>query len=98
MIFLSAIVAGCSTMDKNVAIVQLQKTTASTMGLASSDELTVSNVSFGEADAFGGQTISYRAKTQRGRILDCHANLQPGLLTTPPSVTNPVCVPVSVHK
>lgn len=92
------ILTGCTTMDKNVAVVQLQKATASMMGLASSDELTVSKVSFNEPDAFGGQKISYRAKTQRGRTLDCTANMQPGLLSTPPSVTNPVCVPLSVHK
>ncbi len=88
----------CVSMDKNVAVVQLQNATASMLQLASSDELTISRVNIGEADALGSQSVAYRATTARGRILDCKATLMAGTVITSPSVTTPSCTPINVHK
>lgn len=63
--------AGCSTMSVNEAIVPLQTETAKMIGLASSDELTISNVKAGEPDKLGGQQLTYTATTTKGRVFNC---------------------------
>jgi hypothetical protein len=93
-----AILSGCVSMDKNKAIVYLQSATASQIGLGSSDEVTVSSVAYGEKNALGGQPVSYRATTGKGRTFDCKATLMDGTILTEASVTSPSCTPVSVHK
>jgi hypothetical protein len=90
--------SGCSTMSTNDAIVPLQAQTAQMIGLASSDELTVSNVQATQPNALGGQQLSYTATTERGRVFDCTALMTPGLLTAPPTVSAPSCTPVLVHN
>jgi len=90
--------AGCTQMQPNDAIVPLQAATAQMIGLASSDELTVSNVQATNPDGLGGQQLSYTATTMRGRVFSCSALMTPGLLTEPPKVSAPHCTPVLVHQ
>ncbi|WP_231868495.1 hypothetical protein [Gluconobacter japonicus] len=82
-------VAGCTQMQPNDAIVPLQAATAQMIGLASSDELTISNVQATSPDGLGGQQLSYTATTVRGRVFSCSALMTPGLLTEPPKVSAP---------
>lgn len=91
-------VSGCTTMGTNEAIVPLQSATAQMIGLASSDELTISNVKAGAPDPLGAQQLSYVATTTKGRTFNCTSHMTPGLLTTPPSLSQPSCVPVQVHS
>jgi hypothetical protein len=90
--------AGCSTMSVNQAIVPLQSETAKMIGLSSSDELTVSNVKASEPDKLGTQTLTYTATTTKGRVFNCKATQTPGLLLSTPTLSNPSCTPVQVHK
>lgn len=95
---LAVLAAGCTQLSTNDAIVPLQAATAQMIGLASSDELTVSNVQATAPNALGGQQMSYTATTVRGRVFACTAILTPGLLTTPPQVSSPHCTPILVHQ
>jgi hypothetical protein len=88
----------CTTPDINTSVVKLQSATAQMLGLASSDELTVSKVNTSEPDALGGQKLTYTARTRGGRVFDCSAMMMPGLLISPPSISNPTCKPIQVHK
>jgi len=90
--------AGCSTLSVNQAIVPLQSATAQMIGLASSDELTISNVKESEPDRLGAQTLTYTATTTKGRVFECQANQMPGLLLAKPQLSNPTCRPIQVHK
>lgn len=93
-----ASLAGCQTMTTNQAIVPLQAATAQMIGLASSDELVVSDVKAGQPDALGGQELSYVATTTKGRVFNCTSRMMPGLLTDPAKLTNPSCTPVVAHS
>lgn len=90
--------SGCSTMSSNDAIPPLQTETAKMLGLSSSDELTVTNVSATKPDTLGSQMLSYRATTDKGRIFDCQSQMIPGILGQEPVVTRPKCTPVKVHN
>jgi hypothetical protein len=48
-------------------MIDVQTSTARTLGLASSDEVTVANVQYGQKNALGGQQVSYDATTGKGR-------------------------------
>lgn len=89
--------SGCSTMSTNDAVVPLQTETAKIVGLASSDELTVTDVQANKPDALGSQELSYTATTTKGRVFHCTATMMPGLLASPPAVTAPSCTPVRSH-
>lgn len=93
-----SMLAGCSTMSVNQAIVPLQTSTAQMIGLASSDELTVSNVKMSEPDKLGAQTVTYTATTAKGRVFDCKSTQTPGLLISSPTLSAPTCTPVKVHN
>ncbi|MBS1032101.1 hypothetical protein JK192_12000 [Gluconobacter cerinus] len=90
--------AGCTQMQPNDAIVSLQAATAQMIGLASSDELTVSNVQATSSDGLGGQQLSYTATTVRERVFSRSALMTPGLFTEPPQSVSPHCTPVLVHQ
>lgn len=92
------LVTGCSTLKTDQAIPLLQAETAKMLGLASSDEITVTNVNSSQPDALGGQKLSYRATTDKGRIFDCSSTMLPGLLLSPPTLSAPTCTPVVTHK
>ena len=72
------LLSACGTTQMNM--ISVQNSTAETLGLASSDELTISNVKYGEKNALGGQHVSYDATTARGRRFSCTAFMIPGLL------------------
>ena len=90
--------AGCSTLKTDQAIPLLQAETAKMLGLGSSDEITVSNVNGAQPDALGGQKLSYRATTEKGRIFDCSSMMMPGILGSAPTLSAPTCSPVVTHK
>ena len=85
LIFLTVtlMLAGCSTLKT---------------GLGSSDEITVTNVNGAQPDALGGQKLSYRATTEKGRIFDCSSMMMPGILGSAPTLSAPTCTPVVTHK
>jgi hypothetical protein len=93
----AAALAGCATVSTNDAIVLLQTETAEIIGLASSDELTVTEVEASKPDALGGQELKYKATTTKGRIFRCSALMMPGLLAAPPTVSAPSCTVVQSH-
>ncbi|WP_226467905.1 hypothetical protein [Luteimonas panaciterrae] len=96
-ILVAVLVTGCATMTTDQAIVPLQTETAKILGLASSDELTVTNVRAGTADSLGGQDISYVATTTKGRKFDCTARMMPGVLLSAPTLSAPSCHPIKTH-
>ena len=85
-------IAGCSTLKTDQAIPLLQAETAKMLGLGSSDEITVTNVNGAQPDALGGQKLSYRATTEKGRIFDCSSLMMPGILGSSPSLSAPKMV------
>ena len=90
--------AGCSTLKTDQAIPLLQAETAKMLGLGSSDEITVTNVNGAQPDALGGQKLSYRATTEKGRSFDCSSMMMPGILGSAPTLSSPTCTPVVTHK
>lgn len=97
-IFSLLVLSGCSTMSSNEAIPPLQAETAKMLGLGSSDEINVTNVSATNPDTLGSQMLSYRATTDKGRTFDCQSQMIPGILGQEPVVTTPKCTPVKVHN
>jgi hypothetical protein len=96
-LFVTVLVTGCSTLKTDQAVPLLQAETAKMLGLGSSDEITVTNVNGSQPDALGGQKLSYRATTEKGRIFDCSSMMMPGLLSAP-TLSTPNCTPVVTHK
>lgn len=85
-------------MDRNVAIVRLQAATANMIGLSSSDELTVSNVNFGENNVLTGQKVTYKATTAKGRTFSCETRIVDGTVLTEAQIQSPSCKPLNVYK
>jgi len=73
----SLLLSGCGSSQVNM--IEMQSATAQTLGLASSDEITVANVKYAEKNSLGGQKLSYDATTARGRKFACTAYVTPGL-------------------
>lgn len=94
----SFLLSACTTMSPDLAIPILQADTSKMLGLGSSDEITVTNVSMSKPDVLGSQVISYRATTDKGRILDCEAHVIPGLPLQDPTVSTPTCKPVKTYN
>jgi hypothetical protein len=92
MTAVGAALAACGTTQMNM--IDVQSATAKTLGLASSDEITISNTKYGEKNALGGQQVSYDATTTRGRRFSCTAFMIPGLTPlNPPTFNNGECHP-----
>lgn len=89
---------GCVNLDRKVAIVKLQSATSSMLGLASSEELTVSNVEFGENSVLLGQPVTYKATTKTGRTFKCESRVVDGTILTEGSIKSPSCTPLQVWK
>ena len=89
--------AGCATMSTTNAMVPLQSETAKMLGLASSDELTLTNVNAEPPNALGGQNYTYTATTKSGRVLNCSALMTPGILGAAPTISAPTCNVVKSH-
>ncbi|WP_246216331.1 hypothetical protein [Paraburkholderia agricolaris] len=91
----SAVVVGlaaCGTTQLNT--IDVQNSTAKTLGLASSDELTISNVQYGQHNALGGVPVTYDATTAKGRRFSCSVFMIPGLTPiNPPTYNNWECHP-----
>ena len=85
--------SGCVQMDKNQAVVDLQLKTANTLGLSSSDELTISEVIFSKPNSMGQEAVKYIATTTAGRVLECKTTLMPSVITSPPTLLDPTCKP-----
>lgn len=94
----AGLLSGCVAVDRNVAIVKLQAATANMIGLSSSDELTVSNVNFGETNVLTGQLVTYKATTAKGRTFQCEARIIDGTVLTEAEIKHPSCKPLNVYK
>ncbi|WP_233838769.1 hypothetical protein [Paraburkholderia sp. ZP32-5] len=71
------IVSACGTTQMNM--IDVQTSTAKTIGLASSDEIVITDVQYGQKNALGGQQVSYDATTGKGRHFTCTVFMIPGL-------------------
>ena len=69
--------AGCATGAPDMMI--LQQATSTELGLASTDEVTISNVVKGKPSALGGSTVTYDAVTAKGRQFTCNTMMMPNL-------------------
>jgi hypothetical protein len=69
--------SACGTTQMNM--IEVQKTTSRTIGLASSDEITVSNIKYGQRNSLGGTPVTYDATTTKGRRFGCSVFMIPGL-------------------
>ncbi|MDN7488654.1 hypothetical protein CFB40_32345 [Burkholderia sp. AU31652] len=86
------VLSACGSTQMNM--VDVQTSTAKTLGLASSDEITIANVQYGKKDGLGGQKVGYDATTGKGRRFGCTVFMIPGL--TPidrPTYNNWECHP-----
>ncbi|WGS48499.1 hypothetical protein LFL96_11935 [Paraburkholderia sp. D15] len=84
--------SACGTTQMNM--INVQTSTAKTLGLASSDEITVTNVKYGQKNALGGQQVSYDATTGKGRRFACTVFMIPGLTPiNPPTYNDWECHP-----
>ena len=72
------LLAGCGANKHDE--MRTQRLTAQELGLASTDEVTLSNVKEGEADALGGKRITFNARTNKGRNFACSYLSTPALL------------------
>lgn len=91
--------SGCVSVSTDQAIIKLQAETAQgVLGLASSDELTISNVVRTKSSIPGNEDVTYTATTAKGRVLTCKATLMSGTILTEPSVLKPECVAVKSHS
>jgi hypothetical protein len=69
--------SACGTAQMNM--IEVQTATAKTLGLASSDEITITDVKYGTKNALGGTPTSYVATTGKGRRFACSVFMIPGL-------------------
>ncbi|QKJ86308.1 hypothetical protein PMPD1_1349 [Paramixta manurensis] len=76
----AATLAGCSSTPNTL---KLQQATTNTLGLASTDEVTLSNVQKGEPNALGGSEVTFDAVTGKGRKFKCKTFMIPGFLDEP---------------
>ncbi|WP_321943698.1 hypothetical protein [Paraburkholderia tropica] len=88
---LVAALSGCAASAPDV--MTLQQATASELGLASTDELTLAGIATGTPNALGGAIVSYRATTARGRRFSCSTLMVPGIAFSPPQYSEIRCRP-----
>ncbi|KKB61072.1 hypothetical protein WM40_25315 [Robbsia andropogonis] len=74
----SILMAGCATGEPDP--ITLNKLTAWQLGLASSDEVTISSMSKTPATAIGGDNLQYFATTAHGKRYKCEAFMTASLL------------------
>ena len=77
MAAVSLVLSACGTTQMNM--IDVQASTAKTIGLASSDEIVIANVQYGQKNGLGGQQVSYDATTGKGRRFTCTVFMIPGL-------------------
>jgi outer membrane lipopolysaccharide assembly protein LptE/RlpB len=89
---LVTILSACGTTQLNM--ISVQNSTAKTLGLASSDEITISNVEYGQRNALNGVPVTYDATTTKGRRFTCSVFMIPGLTPiNPPTYNDWECHP-----
>lgn len=88
LLVLTSALTGCTT---NPNVLQMHKVTAETLGLASTDELTMGPVKKGEPDFLGGVDLTYEATTAKGRKFNCATYMSPGFLLDPPKYSRLTC-------
>ena len=89
---LAAFLSACGTTQLNM--IDVQNSTAKTLGLASSDEMTITNIQYGKRDALGGVPVTYDATTGKGRRFTCSVFMIPGLTPmNPPTYNDWKCRP-----
>jgi hypothetical protein len=71
------VLTGCATGAPDPLI--LQQATSTRLGLASTDEITLSNVVKAAPDALGGSTVTFDAVTAKGRKFGCQTRMLPNL-------------------
>ncbi|MFT2793953.1 hypothetical protein ACMV5I_28630 [Serratia sp. T13T92] len=76
IVILAGLLVGCAAVSPDLLV--LQNHTASKLGLASTDEVILTNLHQSEPNAFNGRTIMWDAKTAKGRQFQC------SLFVTPP--------------
>ncbi|WP_110948426.1 hypothetical protein [Pseudomonas bohemica] len=74
---ITVLLSACGSTQVNM--IQMQTETAKTLGLASSDEITVSNINYQKKNSIGGSQLTYDATTARGRKFACSAFVMAGL-------------------
>jgi len=89
---LAGLLSACGTTDVNT--IAVQNATAQTLGLASSDEVSITNVQYEKKNALGGTLVTYDATTSRGRRFNCEIFMIPGLTVLDrPSYNDGSCSP-----
>ncbi|WP_426206041.1 hypothetical protein [Pseudomonas sp. TWP3-1] len=88
LLMLTATLSGCAT---NPNVLQMHKVTAETLGLASTDELTMGPVTKGTPDFLGGTPLTFEATTAKGRKFNCSTYMTPGILLEPPKYSRLTC-------
>ncbi|WP_426233365.1 hypothetical protein [Pseudomonas sp. TWP3-2] len=88
LLMLTATLSGCAT---NPNVLQMHKVTAETLGLASTDELTMGPVTKGTPDFLGGTQLTFEATTAKGRKFNCSTYMTPGILLEPPKYSRLTC-------
>jgi hypothetical protein len=68
---------GCATGAPDT--MRLQQGAANVLGLASTDELTISNIQKGEANALGSSDVVFDVVTTKGRKFSCQTLMMPSL-------------------
>ncbi|AZE16663.1 hypothetical protein C4K09_2202 [Pseudomonas chlororaphis subsp. aureofaciens] len=68
LLLLVGTLAGCSTTPN---VLQIHKVTSETIGLASTDELTMGPVTKSKEDFLGGAELNFKATTAKGRVFNC---------------------------
>ncbi len=71
---------GCMSNPNSL---KLQQGTTNILGLASTDEVTLSNIQKGTPNALGGSEVTFDATTAKGRKFKCKTFMIPGLLAEP---------------
>ena len=89
--FLLVLTAGLSGCATNPNVLQMHKVTAETLGLASTDELTMGPVTKGTPDFLGGTQLTFEATTAKGRKFNCSTYMTPGILLEPPKYSRLTC-------
>lgn len=69
--------AGCATGAPDMMLIQ--QATATRLGLASTDEVTITSLVKGTPSALGSSTVTYNAVTTKGRQFTCNTRMMPSL-------------------
>ncbi|MBN3752322.1 hypothetical protein G3N95_05190 [Paraburkholderia sp. Tr-20389] len=83
--------AGCASPAPDVMILQLA--TTEVLGLASTDDVTLSHMAEGSPDALGTRVVSYTATTEKGPRFACSALMTPDPVVRKSQYSHVKCKP-----